>query len=349
MQSEPLINIRPRISVNGENRADLAAQLNSLTIQLPWHGCASAELSVTNWGLADGSPYPSWLFNHISMGDQVHIAHDTPSITLFEGEVTGIEEQYGASAPVLTLLLQDRLHLLGRLRQSRCHEDQTPDQLLQTLASDAGLEADTRVSDVAADWHQLNESALAFALRICRRFDVGLRLDRGALRAMPEDPDPEPVVLGPGNGAVNIRILADLNHQYQHSKVTGYNPTTGEPVEATADQPRHSAPGKTAGDTLADLGWESSDTLPHPMARSHSEAEAYASAGFHRQARKFLHGELICMGEPNLKPGKEIELEGVSPRLAGIWQVGLCRHTFDSRNGFRSHAKIHRAQWNPEP
>lgn len=348
MENQPLINARPKISVNGEHRADLAAQLESVTIQLPWHGCASAELSVTNWGLSENGSHPSWLFNDIPMGAVVLIAHDNPPITLFEGEVTGIEEQYGESAPRLTLLLQDRLHMLGRRRQSRCYEDQTPDQVLQALASEAGLEVDAAVSEVAASWHQLNESDLAFSLRLCERFDIGLRIDRGALRAMPEEPDPEPIILGPGNGALNIRILADLNHQYQQSKVAGYNPATAEAVDASADEPAQQAPGKTARDTLADLGWDSSDTLPHPLARSQSEAEAYAAAGFHRQARQFLRGDLACMGEPTLKPGKEIQLEGVSSRLAGIWQVGLCRHVFDNRNGFRSHANIHRAQWDQE-
>lgn len=348
MEQPPLINARPEISVDGEPRPDLAAQLGSLMIQLPWHGCANAELSVTNWGLTEDGE-PSFLFGDIGLGAQLRITFGESPVTLFEGEVTGLEEQYGESAPGLTLLLQDRLHHLARRRQSRCHEDQSPDDVLQALASDAGLEADVSVSDLTASWHQLNESDLAFALRLCQRFDIGLRMDRGALRAMPEEPDPEPVILGPGNGALSIRLLADLNHQYQSSSVTGYNPATAESVDAAEDQPGRPSAGKTASETLSDLGWESNDTLPHPLARSQSEADAYASAGFRRRARQFLRGDLVCMGEPGLKPGRELRLEDVSPRLEGVWQVGLCRHVFDSRNGFRTHVKIHRAHWSQEP
>ncbi|NMT64992.1 phage late control D family protein [Marinobacter orientalis] len=349
MDDQPLINARPEIVVDGESRPDLAAQLGSLMIQLPWHGCASAELSVTNWGLTENGPQPSYLFGDIGMGAHIRITHGESPVTLFDGEVTGIEEQYGKSAPTLTLLLQDRLHRLARRRQSLCYEDQSPDEVLQTLASESCLEADVAVSGITASWHQLNESDLAFALRLCQRFDIGLRMDQGALRAMAEDPDPEPIVLGPGNGALSIRTLADLNHQYQSSEVMGYNPDTAEAVDASEDEPGQPAPGKTARDTLSDLGWQSSDTLPHPLARSQSEAEAYATAGFRRQARRFLHGDITCMGESGLKPGREIRLEDVSPRLTGTWQVGLCRHVFDNRNGFRTHVKIHRAHWSQEP
>ncbi len=346
---DPLvINARPDISVNGEPRLDLAAQLASLVIQLPPHGCASAELSVTNWGLAEGGSQPSYLFSDIGMGAQLRITHGATPITLFEGEVTGIEEQYGASAPVLTLLLQDRLHHLARRRQSLCYEDQSPDDVVQTLASNAGLEANVSVSDLAANWHQVNESDLAFVLRLCERFDIGLRMDQGALRAMPEEPDPLPVILGPANGILSLRILADLNHQYQSSEVTGYNPGTAEPVDASANQTGHPTAGTTARDTLSELGWGDSEILPHPLARSQSEADAYAAAAFRRQARNFLRGHLTCMGEAGLKPGREVRLEGVAPRLTGLWQVGLCRHLFDIRNGFRTHAKIHRAHWSQE-
>jgi phage protein D len=348
MDDQPLINARPGIRVDGEERPDLAEQLDSLIIQLPWNGCASAELTVTNWGLREDSANPGWLFNRIGLGTTVAVTFGNPAITLFEGDITGLEEQYGQAAPGLTLLLQDRLHHMARRRQNRCHEDQNPDELLRRLAGEAGLEADIDVSGINADWHQLNESDLAFALRLCQRFDIGLRLDRGALRAMPEEPDPEPVTLSPGSGALRIRLLADLNHQYQSSAVTGYNPGTAEAIEATGDQPGQPTRGTTALDTLADLGWDSHDTLPHPLALSQSEADAYAAAGFRKQARRFLRGNIECMGEAGLKPGREVLLEGVTPRMAGLWQVGLCRHSFDNRSGFRTHARIQRAQWSPE-
>lgn len=345
MDEQPLINARPRIQVDGDDRPDLSEQLDSLLIQLPWHGSASAELSVTNWGLPEDGAQPTWLFSEIGLGARVTISFGNPPTTVFDGEVTGVEEHYGQAAPALTLLLQDRLHHMARHRQTRCHEDRNPDDLLSSLAGDSGLEADIEVSGLNADWHQLNESDLAFALRLCQRFDIGLRLDRGTLRAMPEEPDPEPITLSPGNGALRIRLLADLNHQYQSSGVTGYNPATAESLEATGDQPGQSGRGSTARDTLADLGWDSHDTLPHPLARNQSEAEAYATAGFRRQARRFLRGQLECMGEASLKPGREIRLEGISPRMAGLWQVGPCQHTFDNRTGFRTHARIQRAHW----
>jgi phage protein D len=345
MSQPPLINARPDIYLDGEQRSDLQEALSVMVISLPRHGCANAELTLTNWGLDEGQSTPSYLFTDIGLGASVRIAMADPATTLFEGEITGIEEQYGGAAPALTLLLQDPLHHLARHRQSRSYEDFSPDDVIRSIAGDAGLEAEVDVSGLTDTWHQINESDLAFLLRLCARFDIGLRLDRGALRAKPEEPDPVAVVLSPLDSALSVRVLADLNHQYQSSTVQGYSPATAESVDYEADSLSPAPADTSAADTLSRLGWASTDVVPQPLARSQAEAEAYARAHFQRRARQFLTGQIICTGEAGLHSGREITLEGVSPRLAGSYQVGHCTHRFDTRSGFRTQLDVNRAHW----
>ena len=173
---------RPSLTVDGRSRPDLQDALGSLVVNLPLSGMGHAELELTNFGLPSGQTSPDFIFQDIDLGAEVEIRVGDAETgeRVFSGEITGLEERYGSppparaverleerygdGAPRLYLLLQDKLHRLARNRRSRMYEDQSPDDILQTLASEAGLSCDASVSSDTATYHQLNESDLAFLL-----------------------------------------------------------------------------------------------------------------------------------------------------------------------------------------
>jgi len=349
MTDSSFISTRPVLTLDGQRRDDLSEALTGMVVNLPLHGCSHAELTLTNWGTPEGGRNPAYLFNDINLGAELEIKMGMPPGTqIFKGEITAVEEQYGEGAPNLTLLLQDKLHLMGRSRQNRMYEEQTPDDIVQAVASEAGLQADVQVSNINATWHQLNESDLAFLLRLLGRFDIGLRMDGDTLRAKPEEPDPEPMELSAQDSALKVRLIVDLNHQPLSSEVQGYNAAVADSVNHTSDSLTPAPTGTSASATLAELGWPGNEVVPHPSARSQAEAEAYAASHFRRQAKRFIQGEIICQGEPTLKSGREIDLTGVSPRLRGIYQVVHCSHRFDGQSGYETHIKVNKADWSPD-
>ena len=349
MTDEAFVSTRPILRVDGEQRNDLQQALTGMTINLPLSGSAHAELHVTNLGRPEGAAEPDYLFGDIGLGAAIEIlSADDARRALFAGEVTALEERYGdGGAPRLALLLQDPLHRLARKRHSRSFEDQSPDDIVNTIAGESGLEADIAVSALTGTWHQLNESDLAFLLRLLGRFDIALRLDSGRVRARPESPDPAPVALNAQDSAISVRLLADLNHQPTRTTVQGYSVANGEPVSHVAEALRPRPADTTAQGTLDDLGWTGDETVPQPFPRASAEAEAYAEAHFHRLAKRFVSGEIICQGEAELQSGREIELDGIAPRFRGLYQVVHCVHRFDNVAGFETHLRVHRAGWRP--
>jgi hypothetical protein len=347
MNDTAFISTRPVFEIDRQARTDLDESLTAMVINLPLNGSAHAELHVTNWGLSEGAQEPDFLYSDIGLGSSVDIlmpdgdAHQH----LFNGEVTGLEERYGEGAPGLVILLQDKLHRLARSRHSRSFEEQSPDDVVQAIAAEAGLQADANASAITSTWHQVNESDLAFLLRLLGRFDIALRLEGDTLRARPEEPDPEPLQLDVQDSVLHVRLLADLNHQPLRTRVLGYNPAAAQEAEH-ATSALSPAPAETsAADTLNQLGWPGEEIVPQPFALSTAEAEAYAEAHFRRLGKRFICGEITCQGEPGLRSGHEIELEGVSPRLGGIYQVVHCVHRFDNVSGFDTHLKVHRPNW----
>ena len=348
MSDNAFVSTRPRFSLNGEPRRELEPALTAMLISQPLHGCSHGELHFTNWGTPEGGREPDFVLDGISLGSVLEIRlGDDDRVTLFEGEITALEERYGEGAPTLVLLVQDRLHRLARSRHSRSFEDQSPDDLVQSIAAEAGLRSDVQLSAISADWHQLNESDLAFLLRIAARFDISLRLVDNSLRAKPEEPDPDPLSLSTQDSVLKARLIADLNHQATESMVNGYNLADDTATDYSADRLDPAPGGATAAAALRDLGWESTERIPQPFARSSAEAEAYARAHFRRQGRRFISGDLVCRGEPSLSSGREIDLSGVSPRLRGIYQVVHCAHRFDNATGYETHLKVNKGGWRP--
>lgn len=350
MTDPAFVSSRPTFKVDGRDRTDLASNLQSMLVNQPLSGFAHAELQVLNWGRAtDSTETPDYLFSDIALGAEVEILiGESSPISLFKGDITAIEESYGAGGPPqISFLLQDKLHKLVRSRHQRGFEAQTPDDLVQSAASAAGLQADANISSLSADWYQLNESDLAFLQRIAGQFDIAVRQDGNRLRAKPEEADPNPIVLSIQDSVNRARIIADLNQQASQTQVTGYNLASASSVDYTAGGLSPAPPGTTAAASLGQLSWPGEEVMPQPFARSSAEAEAYAKAHLHRQGKRFLRAELSCIGDANLKVGREVDLRDVTDRMQGIYQIVHCTHRFDTLSGFETHLRLNRGGWQP--
>lgn len=343
---DAFVSARPRVKVKDEVRPDLNDALRSLLVSRPQNGMAHGELQLVYWGAADDARQPEYRFTDIGLGDRVEIAvGEDPEVAIFDGEITAVEERYGDGAPQLVFLIQDGLHHLARARHSRTFDDQSVDDIIGTIASDAGLTGDANVSTVTRTWHQINESDLAFLLRVLAPFGIVLRLDGANLRARPEERDPEPVPLDSADNALRVRLIADLNHQPAETGVMGFDAGSDAEVSGSVTSTADTTDASTAADLLGTLGWSGAEQVPQPFAPGQGLADAFAQGHFDRRARAFVSGEIRCIGDPRLAGGAEVELAGVSPRLAGRYRVVHCVHRFDAAEGYRTHLRVSRADW----
>ncbi|MEJ2509864.1 MAG: contractile injection system protein, VgrG/Pvc8 family [Gammaproteobacteria bacterium] len=344
--SEAFANARPTLRLAGEERSDLAEVLLTALATLPLAGMASAEVHCVNWAQSSAGGGADFAFLDVALGDRLELSMGADSSSIvFDGEITGIEERYGDGAPRIVFLAEDRLHRLARRRRSRSFEDRSVDDIARELAADAGLQADVNLSGAGGTYHQINESDLAFLLRLASRFDVAPRLDNGRLRARAEQADASPIVLDVQTNVQELRLLADLNHQAHTTTVRGYNAATDQNVSASAHRVAAMAGGSTAADILDTLGWPGEDLAPVPFPLTQSDADAAAASHHRGRARRFIHGDVVCDGQAQLASGREVDLRGVSPRLRGKYRVVHCAHRFDTRSGYQSELRLSRPDW----
>jgi phage protein D len=339
----PLVNARPRVSIDGSVRAALEEAALEMEIQLPHSGMSHAELRLLNWGPSSGGQ-PDFLFQDIRPGSRMELFLGESDGAAFSGEITAMEERYGDGAPQLVLLAEDALHRLARQRHNRVFETKSLDDVIRSIAAEAGLQSDSNVSSGSGTWIQGNESNLAFLMRLLAPHDVCLRLQDGYLRARDHEPDPVPVALNPAS-ALTIRIIADLNRLPVRIDVNGYSLESDSEARGSEANVTPAPNGRTGASLLAELGWEGAAILPHPFARSQQEADALAGRQFRQRVGRFLHGEIVCQGNSDLRCGREVQLADVSPRLAGRYRVMVCRHSFDMAEGLRTRIRIQRPDW----
>ena len=346
-ESTNLVSARPRLTVNGEARADLQAAVLFMRVNLPFSGMAHAELRLVNWGTTGGnSGEAGYAFQDLALGDQLDIATgDAQTPPLFSGEVTAIEEVYGQGAPRLVLLLEDKLHRLAKLRNNRVFESVSVNELVQTVLSDVSLSGDIQVSSDRGVFHQLNETGLGFLLRVLAPYGVPLRYSASGARVKVDEEDTEPLAIDTQSGVTSLRIIADLNRRARALGVQGFNLDADEAASGSARDSGASG-GTDAPQMLAQLGWGGDELRTYPPARHQAEADAWARAAMRTNAQAFLQGELVASGNTQLRTGRQIELSGASARLNGKYRILQAQHLFDTASGYQTRVKIARASWN---
>jgi phage protein D len=339
----PYVSSRPALKLNGSVNNDMASALLDIAVRAPEAGMASAEVRLVNWGSPASGP-TDFLFNGVALGDKIEIAFGlAQQKTVFKGEITGIEERYGDGVPQLVLLAEDALHRLARARHSRVFAQQSPNAIVSTLAGDAGLQADAKLSDTPGDYNQLNESDLHFLRRLAARYAAFPRVADTTLTCRKREKPPSPVTLDAGDTLKRLRVVADLARQPIQAAVKSQDLVAGQAISATGTTLLVPPSGNTAAAALRGLGWDGDETFAFPAPATQAEATDYANAALDAQGRRFLHGDLVCIGNPDVVVGAAVSLTGVSQRLAGTYAVVACAHLFDESAGYQTYARIERA------
>lgn len=345
MPDGSIVSSRPSIRVAGQPNTALSDAALEVVVRAPENGMASAEIRAVNWSSESGGE-PDFSFTAIALGTKLDIAFglDTERV-LFSGEITGIEERYGDGAPQIALLAEDGLRKLARRRRSRALE-QSADDIVKSLAADAGLRASVKLSATKATYHQLNESDLSLLRRLAAMFGGRIRLDGTTVVArVPEPASAQPVELSTRDQIRRLRLSADLARIPAKVRVGGWDLSNGSAVSGSSDSLRVPPSGTAAKSILAGTGWSEDATFADPAPLAQAGADERAAAAYDEQARRFVSGDLICTGNSRVVPGGSVRLSGVSPRLLGDYDVVAAMHSFDAAHGYETYARIERGWW----
>jgi len=346
--SDILRAARPVVRLANQDRAELGLGLLELTVSEDTAGLYRCEATFGNWGTTNGTT--SFLYfdrKVLEFGKDLSIKFD--DATLFEGRVIGIEGDFPEGRPArITVLADDRLQDLRMTRRTRSWENSNDADVLHSIASDHGLDADIDLDGPTRPViAQVNQSDLRFAReRTCAAGgELWVEGTKFIVKRRPARASTDAPELAHGRNLRSFKVLADLAHQRTKVSVSGWDIGAKDAVkhDASASLIGSELDGGDSGPSILQnaLG-ERVDTLVHTAARSSAEAEAIADAHFRDVARRFVVGHGTAEGDVRLRVGRKVQISGVGALFAGKYVICETRHTFTGTEGYRTDFTVER-------
>jgi phage protein D len=259
--------------------------------------------------------------------------------SLIVGEITALEPTFSvASPPTLVVRGFDKRHRLNTTRRTRSFLDQKDSDIVERIASDAGLAVDSTDSGVTHSYIlQADETDLEFLLGRAQRIQYELVMDGTTLLFRP--------VANAASSVVTLTLADDLlDFRSRMSlvpltelRVLGWDPKEKRTITAAA----------AAGDEVATMGGKRSsaqradgvlgamvETLMRVPVASQAEADRLAAGRFNAAALDFVRGDGRARGRTDVRAGRVIRLADLGERFSGEYYITSATHRYSRRDGY---------------
>lgn len=353
MSAEPQIandaiyRARPLIEINGQSDSMVQELLLAMTMNESEGGLSALELRFQNTAVMRGRGV-DLAFEYsdndlLSLGNEIKVysGDENDQQEIFRGKISGLELIINeGEQPELIVLAEDILQQARMQRKTRVFTDTTVADIVESLASELGLEPVIHElqQDVTAEV-QLNESNLAFLRRLLSRYDADVQVVAGELHVSPRNEvRRNEIRLDVNSQLTKVRILADLSQQVSEVTMSGWDVSQGAAVTVSCMTNTASGPGEgTAGSSLlSDTLGERSEHVANTMVINEREAQAFVNTCFAQRERKFVTAQCCAIGNPAIRIGSHVSLQGVGPRFENTYYVTHASHRYDQRNGYQT-------------
>lgn len=266
---------------------------------------------------------------------------------LLTGEIVSIEATYPESgSPTLTIRGYDMAHRLHRGKKVRTFLQMTDSDIARAIAQERGLQAETdSTSHVHEHLYQDNVSDYEFLARRARMLGfVFLVEGKKLIFKKPSSVTLSPVQLDYRSSLLEFRPRLTTSAQVNKLSVRGWDPKTKKAIVGRAQPP---------GQYTSKLGWDKHgdawakqsfgdsefDVTGEPL-RSQAEGDEYASARLAGILSTDVHAEGEAVGNPQLRAGRIVRVEGVGTRFGGEYFVTSARHTFSANGEYRTEFSV---------
>lgn len=297
---------------------------------------------------ADGTPassdFPLSNAPTFAPGSEIEVLagpNDDP-VSLFKGVVVrqGVKVRERGS-PQLIVDCRHRAFKLAVGRRSACFTDQSDGDVIASILSAAGIDAEVDDTPVvhaqlvqfdASDWDFLLARAEANGKL------VSTRADAVVVKSPVLDGEAVATLLF-GSSILEFDAEIDARSQFSAVKGVTWDPARQELVEREAADPGIDTPGNLSGDDLAAVASRESHQLRH-VALDEQEAQAWADGEQLKSRLSRVSGRATCVGILKVAPGDVVDVRGVGERYSGRVYVTGVRHDTDPTRGCRTHVQF---------
>ncbi len=328
-----------KILIDGsELEADTKSNLRETTIDLRVDAPGYFEIS---FNLVSGQNQDMQLLEQFELGSSVEIqmGYLDAYQSLFVGEITALQPKFTSSG---TALLQvqgyDKLHRLGRGKKSRIFSEMSDSQIANQILEENELSSRVDDSEIIHPYVlQNNLSDLHFLQSRARRIGFEIKVDGEDIAFIKK----------------GYHLSGEEELEYPHSlkwffprmssigavgkvEVLGWNPETKEQVVGVAQSDSLAgAMGSAFGlDQMDSAFGERTYVESEVPVYSQNEANQLALGHLQKFALEWIKGEGECVGNPNLKAGQVVAINGLGGMFSGDYYLDRVEHSIGPELGY---------------
>lgn len=347
---DPFDTLAPEFAVSVDGRPlpdDARADLIAVSVLDDVDAPGMFAVTLAGWDTA--SMQPKWIDDPLfDLGRPLEIAlgYRDRTQTLLSGEITGLEPDFvPARPPALTVRGYDRRHRLMRSRRTRTFTHCKDSDIARRIAGEANLNPRVDDSGVQLPYVlQHNQTDLEFLAGRAQRIDFELTVQGTDLLFRRRAFDREPALtLYREVELLEFHARLSTLGQVPALEVRGWDPAQKKEIVARAAGGPQAMGGGTLGPVATRRAFDPPDAARVAVpVQSQEEADAMARQGFAGMALDYLRGDGVCIGEPRLRAGMVVAIEGIGRRFSGRWYVTAVEHAYTPRRGFRTSFRVRR-------
>ncbi|MCO5167309.1 MAG: hypothetical protein M9894_13240 [Planctomycetes bacterium] len=267
---------------------------------------------------------------------------------VFKGEVTGWRGAFPRrGGRTLTVVAQDKFHRLRRNRRQKTFLNMKDSDAVNQAVSAAGLTAQVEATDVTQDAiSQWNLTDADFILQRAQSFGYEVCFEQGKVQFRKPKLDGAAVATLEWHKALkSFHVVLSVESQQKDLKVSAWDPIQKAPIAATVakGQERSMMGGTVQGAKAAEDVNAGTTWLPSvDTAVTQAHVDAFAEGLFARRAERFVLGEGSCEGDPDVRRGTVVELDGIGNYLSGPYYVTRAIHTMLIGSGYTTTFRVKR-------
>ena len=273
------------------------------------------------------------------------VAAPEPLIT---GEITAVEAEFDTAGTFTVIRGYDQTHRFFRGRRTASYQQMTASDIATQIAQRAGLKigqvtATTTVFDHVSqagqtDWEILSGLARVNNLEIAVRdgaFSFAAPTTASTAPAAGGAASVDPLVVRLGQDLLRFRSVLTAASQVSSVEVRGWDIATKQALTATQDA-------KTAADRAPDghpagpgeRVRQSVYVATDVPYRTQAEVDEAAKSLADEVASSFAEFEGVARGNPKLRAGAAVSIDGLGEPFDGKYTITTSRHRFDPQTGY---------------
>jgi uncharacterized protein involved in type VI secretion and phage assembly len=256
--------------------------------------------------------------------------------TTFKGEVVAIEPEFTQGDLIISIRAYDKGWRLNRARKSRTFNDVNATDMVKAVAADVGLRPGTLESGhtVYEFFQQSMETDWEFCWRVAKLHNCEFVVDGDTFHFRPRRSQAPTATLKWGGGELlSFKPRLSGIGQVDGVTVANHDPATRQDIVGTAKRPELPHRSKAIDDRAAAVSklGGGTVTVANRIAETTGEASALAQATLDRLSSGFLEAEGRAYGNPAIRAGATIKLDGVG-RFSGEYVLTQTTHKFGGGN-----------------